>query len=164
MIPFYFSPGIRDSRHERAFTVVEIAIAIGVASFALLAIVALLPVGISSIRDSAEEIAALSLAQSIIADLRSSVDDGVSESFRYKVAIPKPGDQVTQIQLYLTEGGILKAGPAEARYRLSIRLVPPPTKSRGPTTAHLRATWPPQADPDAATTQATEMVAAFTSR
>lgn len=143
-----------------AFTIVEIALAIGVAAFGLLAIIALLPVGIGSIRDSAEEIAALSLAYTITADIGSSSEARMATSHRYGLSLPDPGSAPVAAVLYLAESGLAADPPSNARYRFDVLMKPPTAGSGAPMSAHVRATWPPAADPLSASTQSTEILAA----
>ena len=59
---------------QRGFSLVEVTLALGIAAFCLLVVVALLPAGILSIRDSAEATASLSFSQAVLADLRATGD------------------------------------------------------------------------------------------
>jgi uncharacterized protein (TIGR02598 family) len=61
-----------------AFSLVEVMIAIGVVAFALLSLLALLPLGLRIEKESAEESAAVNLLAAIRADLRNSAESGPS--------------------------------------------------------------------------------------
>ena len=61
------------SRQRRAgFSLVEIALALGIAAFALIAIFGLLPVGINSNKTAAEQTAVVDIATGLIADMRQA--------------------------------------------------------------------------------------------
>lgn len=55
-----------------AFSLVEVTLAIGIVSFALLAVVALLPVGLQSVKNSTEQAAAAAVMESLSEALRHS--------------------------------------------------------------------------------------------
>jgi len=55
-----------------AFSLVEVVMAIGIVSFSLILLVALLPIGLKSNRDSMQESLAVNLLQSMIADRQAS--------------------------------------------------------------------------------------------
>ena len=57
---------------KRAFSLLEVTLAVGIAGFCLLAIVGMLPLGLSNNLSSIHQAAAASLTGGIIADLRST--------------------------------------------------------------------------------------------
>lgn len=59
-------------RRAGGFSLIEVALALGIVSFALLSVVALLPIGISTNRASAEEFHASNLLSFLSADLRNT--------------------------------------------------------------------------------------------
>jgi uncharacterized protein (TIGR02598 family) len=59
-------------RRRRAFSLVEVVIALGICTFAMLTIVALLPLGVSTNRISVEETQASGLLTGLEADLRNT--------------------------------------------------------------------------------------------
>jgi type II secretory pathway pseudopilin PulG len=67
-----FVTPIRAARAKNAFSLVEIVIAIGVATFALVTILSLLPVGLRTAQQSRNQSRAAYLAEQIVSDLRSS--------------------------------------------------------------------------------------------
>jgi Tfp pilus assembly protein PilV len=62
---------VKHRYYNIAFSLVEVVIAIGVISFALVAIIGILPVGLASSRQSAQETRANHLAEEIFSTLRS---------------------------------------------------------------------------------------------
>jgi len=57
---------------KKAFTLVEVVLALGIISFALLAVVGLLPVGLKSIKNANENAGAANVLQAIAASVRSA--------------------------------------------------------------------------------------------
>ena len=119
--------------HPSGFTLVEVTIALGIASFCLLAVFGLLPAGINCNRASVEQTAAASLARAIVADLRAT-SHASNSSPQY--AIPFPA---TSNSLYFAEDGT--TGSTSARYLATITINP-----AAPTAfANIRITWPASA-------------------
>ena len=65
------------------FSLVEIVIALGVVSFALVSVVGLLVGGVTTWRDSSDDRLAVSMAEQVLAELRSSsaIEDSTAEFF-----------------------------------------------------------------------------------
>ena len=95
------------SRFEKAFTLVEVTLALGVAAFCLLAVFGLLPTGINCNRASVEQTAAASLARAIVADLRSTPRNSRTSP---QYAIPFPS---AYVPFYFAEDGTV--GNSSAR-------------------------------------------------
>jgi hypothetical protein len=140
-----------------AFSLVELALALGVASFCLLAILGLLPVGLTNNQASIGQTAAASFTRSIISDLRLTpvalpATDQNSPLFR--LSIPATG--ATTQTIFLREDGTAIGNPgmdaaasANPRYRATVTF-----NERGATRAatpvRILITWPALADPNAA--------------
>src|ERR1700748_1416971 len=60
----------KQSRKSRAFSLVEVVLALGVTSFAVLALIGTLPTGIKSVQDSSNESARANILQQIRAELQ----------------------------------------------------------------------------------------------
>lgn len=145
-------------RGRRGFSLVEVAIALGVVAFCLVAIVGILVVGLKSVATATQERAALVLADAVLVDIRSTPAPKPKpraappldqrKSPRYQIPVPDAGDPpVTAYTLFLTDSGVTTANPAESQFRLTITLTPPPAASRSATHVHVRCTWPGSADP-----------------
>ncbi len=62
----------RRSKRSAAFSLVEVTLALGICSFCLIALIGLLPSGLSATADANRETTALSVASAILADLQST--------------------------------------------------------------------------------------------
>lgn len=145
------------------FSLVEVVLAIGIISFAMVILVALLPTGLQLARKSTEETSALNLASAISSDLQST-PLASAQSVNFKIAplpwtsnaslavVPNSAIALnTDYVFYANEGqGVVSA--ADARYRVTLRYTQVPGKSAGvplgsPASieALLKVSWPPAA-------------------
>jgi len=154
---------------HKAFTLVEVMIALGVVVFAFVAILGTLPIGLNTNQDSLERTAAAMLTSSIMADLRDTAVavPAVDEtSPRFQVPLPATG--ATTCTLFFGEDGNptgainANADPTQSpRYRATFFITapnatsqttgqnaPPPQKTA--TAVRILITWPALADPQAA--------------
>jgi uncharacterized protein (TIGR02598 family) len=134
---------------RRGFSLVEVTLAIGIASFCLISIFALLSSGLTANRDSSNQTIAADLATSLAADLRAAppADSvaGVDVTPFYGISLDG-----TTGKLYLNEDGSTNAAPvatAGAVFRTSVTVTPPPANSRAASTAWIRITWAASTDP-----------------
>lgn len=141
-----------------AFSLVEVTLALGVAAFCLIAILGLIPVGLSSNYTASEQTAAVGLAKAIMADLRATpLTTQTSPLFGF--TIPASGAAITQTLFFRGDATPAEAVNADAvavdepRHRATIVFTPPASPSvRAPTLVRIFITWPAMADPVAATT------------
>lgn len=138
----------------RSFSLVEVTLALGVASFCPLAIFSLLPIGLKTTQSSMAQTAAATIMSAVVADMRATPKT-TSASTQFGISF---GSQKT---LYFTsEGAPSSTIAANSRYQLTITF---PTNSAGPAAAifaDLKITWPAAAAP-ANAAGASEMFAAF---
>jgi len=140
------------SAQTRGFSLVEVVLALGLATFALIAIIGLLPMAMKSNRDSFEETHAVTVLEALIADRRISA--AASNSMTY--GLP-PLSATTVTDIYLKEDGSLTAAPANARYK--VRVTPyHPSGYQQPTYLNFNASWPAAAS---VPSSFVEMTAAF---
>ena len=71
----------RQSHRSTAFSLVEVTLAIGVAGFCLIAVFALLPVGIQTNQHAIAQTAAVSIFSAVVADMRAT-------SAQFGIAVP----------------------------------------------------------------------------
>jgi uncharacterized protein (TIGR02598 family) len=133
-------PKVHNLKCLCAFSLVEVTLALGIASFALIGIFGLLPVGITSNQTSLEQTAAASLARAIVADLRCTpLTSGTSATFH--ILIPSATTQ----QLRFREDGSLDPTGTTARYLAYITFPNTPT-GKTATPIRILLTWPAAAD------------------
>lgn len=141
------------TRRSSAFSLVEVTLALGVAAVSLLAIFALLPVGVKTNQVAIEQTASTDILSAVTADLRATLPTtprgGAATSSRFGIAIPaNPVSANTTTTLYFTSEGQFSTALASAsRYRVSITFLPNGAGARTATWAHLNATWPAAATP-----------------
>ncbi len=131
-------------RGERAFSLVEVTLALGLAAFVLIALVGLIPMGIQSSNDSVEESRALNVLGAIVTDRTASPQDAASLRYKLPKLIGQTGVQTGYFGVsenFVSTDSDLN----EARYRVDYRITAPPAGQDGPFFISLRASWPPKA-------------------
>jgi hypothetical protein len=133
---------------RRAFSLVEVTLALGVAAVSLLAIFALLPVGVKTTQTAIEQTAATDLLSAIAADLRATPvttpRGGATASPRFAIGIPaNPVSASATTALFFRSGGQFSNRiEPESRYRLTITFLPNGLGARTATFVGLKMTWP----------------------
>jgi uncharacterized protein (TIGR02598 family) len=135
-----------------AFSLVEVTLALGVAAVCILAVIALLPVGILSNRDSIAETTAARLSGLLIADLRGTPAASGATSHNsplYGIGFPQAGSPSATTSLFLNADGSQSAPAAipSPAFRATVT-VTTPSSGRAASTARVRITWPAMADPN----------------
>ena len=143
-----------------AFSLVEVALALGVASFCLVAVLGLVPLGVSTNQMASEQTTASSILTHVLADLRAtpttSPPGSATTSTEYALKIPDNtargsstdpaflffGSSVQQFSAAQTIG--------TSRFRLTV-IYPPYAGGRAATGVTLMVSWPAQADPTKST-------------
>jgi uncharacterized protein (TIGR02598 family) len=135
-----------------AFSLVEVVLAMGIVSFALIILFALLPIGLKSNSDSMGESQGVNLLQAMIADRQSSAYSNSSTLY----SLPALTNVTTQLTgtLYVMEDGVTtNAQPSAARYRVNYTVYPPTNTYAGatntpvtgpplPVSINFRVSWP----------------------
>jgi len=148
-------------KQNRAFSLVELTLALGVSAFCLIAICGLLPVGIKSHQTAIEQTAANGILSAVAADLRATPQQ-VSASQQFSVAIPaNPVTSATSATaLYFTsEGKSSTSLTPDSRYLLTITFLPNGSHLRTATLAKLQVSWPATMPPDHASGSAQTFLA-----
>jgi uncharacterized protein (TIGR02598 family) len=133
---------------RKGFSLIEVTLALGVAAVSLLAIFALLPVGVKTNQVAIEQTASTSVLSAIVADLRATPPTSprgeATSSSRFGIAIPANpvGAQITTTLYFTTEGQFFTTLTPTSRYCVSITFLPNGTRARTATFAHLTAAWP----------------------
>jgi hypothetical protein len=140
-----------------AFSLVEVALALGIGSICLLAIVALLPMGISSNQTSINQTTSTGIATAIVADLRATMAANKTTTRAQSGVFHVPWPFLGSTTLFLDEAGQLSGEPNQdasatlnplPKYRLTVSFAVPGGKNA--TVTRLLITWPALADPTAA--------------
>ncbi len=148
-----------------SFSLVEVTLALGVAAVSLLAIFALLPVGLKTNQVAIEHRASADVLSGVVADLRATPvtnpRGGAATSPRFAIEIPaNPTSNVTTTTLFFNtagqcstdlEGSAKPDGsswdpPLHARYRVTITFMPNGPGTRTATLVNLKTTWPAAAE------------------
>jgi uncharacterized protein (TIGR02598 family) len=135
-------------RRPNAFSLVEVTLALGVAAVSLLAIFALLPVGVKTTHIAIEQTASTDILSAVAADLRATPvttpRGGSATSPRFGIAIPaNPVGANTTTTLYFTaEGQFSTALAFASRYRVSVTFSTNGNGTHTATLVDLKSTWP----------------------
>lgn len=149
------------------FSLIEVTIALGIATFCLVALFALLPIGLNTNRDTIEQTVATGIAASIAADIRASLEAQVQArknpdiqpppgdlSINYKVKLPFKADGTQNAAAGdKWEGGfdegqqyITSPSDTKSRYRAIVQYYPDTTNNQS-VSARILVSWPAAVDP-----------------
>ena len=133
------------------FSLVEVALAMGVAAFCLLTLMALLPVAVQRYHDADAQSAMVNMATMVARDLEATPSSGTSPRFGF--TIPASGSTMGPYTIYVDASGNASgtapgASPnSSSLYRVSVYFTPPTTAGqRTATAARIWVTFPAQAD------------------
>ncbi|HEX4083332.1 MAG TPA: hypothetical protein VHY22_00370 [Chthoniobacteraceae bacterium] len=138
-------------RHRIAgFTLVEVVLALGVAGFCLTTIFGLLPVGLTSNQNAANQTAAVNVATTVLSDLYATPDTSAS-SPRFQFSLSGSNTQTGQTVYFAGDGttsglagqtAASAGGSAPWLYRATVWVTPPAANTRNATMARVLITWP----------------------
>lgn len=137
---------MRIKSKKSGMSLVEVVMAIGIASFALLAIVGLLPVGMKSIKNASEQAAAANLVNSIAHALRSAEkvnDTTFSNSFASQSIVYTIAGAQTNIAWDALDLNGCATNAASARLKARLVITPPSTINANGA-ALISIAWPAQ--------------------
>lgn len=152
---------------NRAFSLVEVTLALGIAAFCLIAVFGLMPVGVQINRNATSQTAATNIIAAIIADLRATPKTpgtwaGTSSQFCIPLGTPRTlyfdreGRCSSDLRGSTSPCGVPWVPPLQARYQVNVTF----PLAGNLTYADLKGTWPAASSPANATGSA-EMFAAF---
>jgi uncharacterized protein (TIGR02598 family) len=135
-----------------AFSLIEVTLAIGVASFSLISILALLPVGLNSAQSATMQTGAMNVIAAVAADIRIT-SPGATASPRFAI------NPATTKTLYFSQAGTLTHA-GQPIYKVAIQNVQPSpaTPAVSGTMDHITVTWPALAPASSATGSVDVMV------
>jgi uncharacterized protein (TIGR02598 family) len=154
-------------RKRAAFSLVEVTLALGVAGFCLLAVFALLPMGVQTNQAAFSQTAATTILSDVSADIRVAAqsNSGSVTSPMYGIVIPASGSTNTTPQPFYFDGqgGFSKTIQPASRYRLAVTFPAPSSNAPYATCANIKISWPAAVDTTSSINPAglVETVAAF---
>jgi len=127
--------------HPRAFSMIEVTMALGIAVFGIITIFALLPTGLNLTRESSAQCLAVNILTGLASDIRNS--DGAASTKVFKIPLGSVGSGV----IYFDESGLsLDAIPsAAAIYKAEWSVQPLDAANAIPPYVHAQVGWPAQA-------------------
>lgn len=140
----------------KAFSLVEVVLAIGVVAFAVVGIVGLLPVGLTANRDSTQQTEAANIACLIESDIRSTPNTVNSDGSNYSSSegskiygITFNGRDASETELFVDDLGNARNTQGNltaqtGRFRATIRFGA--TAGRNAIPLSILITWPAQID------------------
>jgi len=141
---------MKRSRQRNGFALVEVALALAIAVFCLVTLMALLPVGLNNGQTISGETGANGILNEVVADLRATSPTtplgGTAISQQFGITIPATGAS-SQTTLYFTPQGVSSTTmTANTRFRLTV--VFPATTGKAASIAIAKVSWPaPAANP-----------------
>lgn len=142
------------ARKPTAFSLVEVVLALGVASVCMVSIFSLIPIGLAASQSASEQTMADGIISAIASDLRGtpSTTPGSRGTLSKQFAIsipPNPVSSGTTSTLFFTSSGQPTIDTAKGRYRVIVSFLSNgTTPSKSATMTNIKVSWP-------ATTQTT---------
>ena len=141
------------SRTGRAFSLLEAAVAVGIAGFCLIAMLGLLPVGLRNNQSSIQQAAAGSALFAVVSDIfatpvETSASAGKTvDSLQFKIPIPVStasgaGGTPLATLYFVGDGRWTSALQANSQYKLTVTPVANNTGLRNTVLLNLKVTWP----------------------
>jgi uncharacterized protein (TIGR02598 family) len=141
-------------RSNGGFSLVEVALALGIAAFSLVTLMALIPVGLHNYQQADNQTVMVNLATMVVQDLNTSTGTTTS---RFQFPIPTTYAATPPLQtVYVDSSGYAPAGSlnqpptASSVYRITVSFIypdTPPNTSPVATVARILITSPALADP-----------------
>jgi len=146
---------------SRGFSLVEVALAMGIASFCLVSLLGLVPVGVTSTGNAGDEARAMNAIMAIARDLATVPRPGSADaSGGYNFSLPSAGGAARSQPFYVTESGQYAGDnlTESARYSVAATILPPASRF-GTYLVRLDLSWPAGASLENATGYVTTVVA-----
>jgi uncharacterized protein (TIGR02598 family) len=142
----------RSLHKTTAFSLVEVVLALGVAAFALIAILGTLLAGLKTQQASVRETTANAIISAVVADLGAAVRLPPGQQSKQFSLEGHWAAAATPDQLYFINDGTFITGstnqqtaPTNAVFRATVTYLQPPTETTS--LADITITWPAQVDP-----------------
>ncbi len=125
---------------ESAFSLIEVVLALGIATFAIVVVAGLLPVGLKLSRESEDESRAINILSAVAADRQATPFGSTSEIYKVPTLV---GSKIIEGSFAVKDDDSYGDSDfGNARYRVSYSLVPPSPDSLNPWMAYFRIYWP----------------------
>jgi uncharacterized protein (TIGR02598 family) len=142
----------RSLHKTTAFSLVELVLALGVAAFALTAILGILPAGLKTQQASVRQTTANGIISQIVADLGAAFRLPPGQQSKQFSLTGHWAAAATPDQVYFMTDGTFITGstnqqtpPTNAVFRATVTYLKPPTETTS--LADITVTWPAQVDP-----------------
>jgi uncharacterized protein (TIGR02598 family) len=133
----------------KAFSLVEVTLALGVAAVSLLVIFTLLPIGLQTNQRSMEQTTSVDILSAVVADLRAtpvtSPRGAPATSTQFGISIPASGSTATTTLFFNSAGQPSASQQADSRYRMAITFLASGEGAKTATFANLKVMWPANA-------------------
>lgn len=139
-----------------AFSLVEVALALGLVTIAMVAIMGLLPVGLQSVRNAGEHAGAAMVASSLAEQLRTAAATDTANPRKYSSRFAGQtfgfeagggAGTVVRWNALTLEGGDAD-GPALARLSAVLQVIEPPADLATPGRAVISVAWSARSNPE----------------
>lgn len=120
------SSSLPNKFRKAGFSLVEVTIALGIMSFCLLAMLGMLPVGLSQERKATDQLLALQALTAVSTDFMALTSTG-SETDLYGIKVPKVGEGTESGSFALDENLKKVSGSAVKQYDVSYQIEAPTT-------------------------------------
>jgi type II secretory pathway pseudopilin PulG len=128
------------SSQGAAFSLVEVTLALAIFGISMVSLLVLVPLGISSGSNAAEELVAMNAATAIIADLKATPKDAAKSAvYGLKAQVPAGQTEMQEVK-YANDSWTLSDTPAGQRYRITVTTLT--AQELLPSRVVLRISWP----------------------
>lgn len=150
----------QNKKTTEAFTLVEVAVAMGIAAVCMFSLQALIPSTLKIANNPTDQTIATTMMTSIAQDLKNTPSGGnVSPGFGISLPVDTTNaSTLTSTNIYLAEDGLGVLDPSRARYAATVWMSNSASATvTSLTTARIKVYWPPAGTPQGSV----EMVTSF---
>ena len=137
---------------KRGFSLVEVALALGICSFCMVTLIGFIPLGLLNFQNADNQSAMANIATNVTQDLATTPAAATSTSAStkspfYSLVIPAPNGQSpspSATTVFVDASGALTSGLTSAGtvYRITVTFTPPAVGSKLATIARVQVTFP----------------------
>lgn len=126
---------------KSGFSLIEVCVALGVATFAIIALLSLLPVSLGLVYDTEQEGEALNILQEVIAD-RAATPANASSSRYGLPALSAANTTIVSGSFGVQGDHQINTSFAQSRWRVDYTIYPLAQNFAAPFLAHIKVSWP----------------------